>query len=761
MKKFIYSIWAKTIATILCVLGMTGSVICILCQLIYSDLPDNREELLTTGYEQIAMNYSAYLLDNLDPHDSNTFELCEDKNMDYAIIKSTEEDLNDVNLTNYRVYLYNNEPATYTYVFKGAEIASYTYNIDSLYDALKNTPEAKFENTKPEKQWNNEVVYVASKEMYHFRSSSGFVPIVEFELDTSDVGRRTFTWRELNGKWCYMSDLGEEMTPWQFMEAHILYIEGAKAEINHSWIEVGTEKLLPWDIDYMYDELINYVYIEEEQDNYWVISSVNEAKGQNDLFAQWATFVHIVWPIKQMGVFLLAGMILLLFVSGLFLFYVLGQQKEGKDVKLHIWDKIPFEIYTLVMLVIVYLGVRGIEQMIRAFQIGFVLLVLAIVSFFILAYVMSVIVRVKGKCFRKYSLCNRTLACRTLTVVREQIPLFWKSLILFLFVTAIEFAIIFRVVDVNGKPEGRMIVIILLCVKIIELIYVQTVVLQMERLKEGGKRIAQGEIDNPIRTKHLFWEFKKHAENMNKIGDGIAIAVDEQMKSERFRTELITNVSHDIKTPLTSIINYVDLIQKENITDETAVEYIKILERQSNRLKKLIEDLMEASKASTGNLSVNMEECDVALLLIQAVGEFEEKARANQLELVVEHPTPPVNIMADGRHLWRVFDNLLNNICKYTLPGTRVYICMEQLSDTVEIVFKNISKAKLNISSDELLERFVRGDSSRNTEGSGLGLSIAQSLTELMGGTLDLEIDGDLFKATVRLHKEDLQEESV
>jgi signal transduction histidine kinase len=274
-------------------------------------------------------------------------------------------------------------------------------------------------------------------------------------------------------------------------------------------------------------------------------------------------------------------------------------------------------------------------------------------------------------------------------------------------------------------------------------------VMQMTKLQEGSRRIAGGDISEPIDTRGLFWEFKVHAENINKVGDGIANAVEKQMKSERFKTELITNVSHDIKTPLTSIISYVDLIEKENVENEKVQEYIEVLDRQSARLKKLIEDLMEASKASTGNLAVHFEKCDARVLLTQIVGEFEEKTAANELEMIVSNPEGEVPVLVDSRHIWRVFDNLLGNICKYAQANTRVYISLVREEKDAVITFKNISKYPLNISGDELMERFVRGDSSRNTEGSGLGLSIAQSLTALMKGTMELSVDGDLFKVTL------------
>ena len=216
-----------------------------------------------------------------------------------------------------------------------------------------------------------------------------------------------------------------------------------------------------------------------------------------------------------------------------------------------------------------------------------------------------------------------------------------------------------------------------------------------------------------------------------------------------FKTELITNVSHDIKTPLTSIINYVDLLKKEEIENDTAQEYILTLERQSNRLKKLIEDLVEASKAATGNLAVNLAPCDIGVLLSQSIGEFDERFNNANVTPLLKKPEESVIIKADARHLWRVIDNLLNNICKYSQPETRAYIDVKAVNNKAVITLKNVSRYELNISPDELMERFVRGDKSRNTEGSGLGLSIAKSLTELQQGKMSIEVDGDLFKVTL------------
>ena len=247
----------------------------------------------------------------------------------------------------------------------------------------------------------------------------------------------------------------------------------------------------------------------------------------------------------------------------------------------------------------------------------------------------------------------------------------------------------------------------------------------------------------------MFWEFKNHAEQLNSIGDGMQKAVEAQLKNERLKTELITNVSHDIKTPLTSIINYVDLLKKEELNNETAAGYLEILDRQSARLKKLTEDLVEASKADTGNIPVHFEKTDVSVLLAQVTGEYEEKLAAKNLQIVPDIRSH-AQIMADGRLLQRIFENLLGNVCKYAMENTRVYLTCEDDGNEVQISFKNISKYPLNLTSDELTERFVRGDSSRNTEGSGLGLSIAKSLARLQNAQLHLYIDGDLFKAMIR-----------
>ncbi len=271
------------------------------------------------------------------------------------------------------------------------------------------------------------------------------------------------------------------------------------------------------------------------------------------------------------------------------------------------------------------------------------------------------------------------------------------------------------------------------------------------RLRKGSEAIAAGNLTHQIDTHRMPLDLRRHAEALNNISVGLASAVDEKMRSERFKAELITNVSHDLKTPLTSIINYVNLLKTTDQADPKAQEYIEVLDRKSLRLKKLTEDLVEASKASTGVLSVNREKISMGQLIDQALGEWTEKLEERKLTVVSSIPEGETWVYADGRHLWRVIDNLLSNCAKYAMEGTRIYLDLTRGKGQVALSVKNISRDALNIPPERLMERFVRGDESRTTEGSGLGLSIARSLTELQGGTFDLTVDGDLFKATVTM----------
>ena len=277
--------------------------------------------------------------------------------------------------------------------------------------------------------------------------------------------------------------------------------------------------------------------------------------------------------------------------------------------------------------------------------------------------------------------------------------------------------------------------------------------MEFDRLEYAVKSMAIGDINYKLEETDFSGKEIITAKSLNSIGQGLEKAISNQVKSERLKADLITNVSHDLKTPLTSIINYVDLIKREEIQNKKVAEYVDVLERKSRHLKNLTEDLLEASKLSSGNVSVEMNNIDIVEMIMQMNGEFEEKYAQNNLTLVPDLPKEAVMVNADVRHLWRILDNIYTNACKYAKRDTRVYVSIKSEEDMAVFIMKNISEYPLNINSDELTERFVRGDISRSTEGSGLGLSIAKSLADLQKAVFEIQIDGDLFKIIIKLHK--------
>lgn len=455
------------------------------------------------------------------------------------------------------------------------------------------------------------------------------------------------------------------------------------------------------------------------------------------------------------GLFAIAGTGLI-FTVILWIYMICAAGRVSPDGHLckSVLDRIPFDVWIAGVTAATLFGAMAVFDIFYyndAFAVILLLLMCTAIYVLALLTVITFASRVKQGIliastviYRILHLLYRVLkrVIMRLGYITENISFIWKSVLITLG-TAI-LALVFALVP-NCYYTGIHIIIWFLgCAVVIPaVLYVASM---LNNLKRGGEQIASGDLNAKVNTDYMIGDFKRFGESLNHINDGVRNAVDVSMRSERMKTELITNVSHDIKTPLTSIINYVDLIKKQQPENEQTREYVEVLDRQSIRLKKLIEDLVEASKASSGTLSVELAQCDVSVLLSQAVGEFDERLSAKNLQVIMNCPEYPVNIMADGRRLWRVFDNLLNNICKYALEGTRVYLDLFVSNGGVYVTFRNISKYPLNISGDELMERFVRGDRSRNTEGSGLGLSIAKSLTELQNGNMDISIDGDLFK---------------
>ena len=464
------------------------------------------------------------------------------------------------------------------------------------------------------------------------------------------------------------------------------------------------------------------------------------------------TFVLLYWAeliynCRYQLIVIAAVSFILCLVLFIFLLCAAGHRAGSEGIVPSFVDKIPFDLFTLLMIVAISCLWAILAEMYydSILLIMLACLVILVAALLILLYIMSFAVRVKLGGVIKGCIIYKVLAwvwrlirsvCHAIAELVRGMPLVPKSCV------AVAVILLLELISVNSG------VVWLITNALLAAALIYTAICA-KKLLTAGHKLAAGDESCVVDTAKLYGPFREHGENLNTIRDGVSLAVEARMRSEHFRTELITNVSHDIKTPLTSIINYVDLLGKEKPENEKMREYIDVLQRQSARLKKLIDDLLEASKASTGNLTVNAEPCDVGVLLDQTLGEYGEKLSAAGLEPVLTKPEKPVIIMADGRHMWRIFDNLLNNICKYSQRGTRVYLEVCERDGKAVVTFRNISSRQLNISSDELMERFVRGDSSRNTEGSGLGLNIAQSLAQLQKGTMELTVDGDLFKVTL------------
>ncbi len=502
---------------------------------------------------------------------------------------------------------------------------------------------------------------------------------------------------------------------------------------------------------------------DENAEYYTVILSLVEGSSAANEFNLFSTALHTAYSLRYAIYFIALASLLLTIACFVALMYASGRKPDTEELVPGPLHKIPFDLLLVfcgaIGIGLCYAGDAFTNSNLGDLSTVIVLAGLGLVGLnILLGLCMSAASRIKQHTFLKNTVIYRMikLAQRILCGIwgllkklhgfnlslLRGLPLIWKTGLVFCGISLLELLTVF----VTGGNRA-MVGVMWLIERIILLPAFLYLALILRRLQKSGAALANGDLSYHTDTKGMFWDFKQHGDNLNSIADGMAIAVEERMRSERMKTELITNVSHDIKTPLTSIINYATLIGGESCDNPKITEYSEVLVRQSEKLKRLIEDLVEASKASTGNLEVFLAPCDAAVFITQASGEYEEKLQKSELSLVTKQPEKDLRIMADGRRMWRIFDNLMNNICKYAQSGTRVYLTLEEQSGTAVISFKNTSREPLDMSEEELMERFSRGDSSRNTEGNGLGLSIAKSMAELQGGSLKLSIDGDLFKA--------------
>lgn len=791
MKKCLQSGWMRILSSVVCAISIVSLVIGVLGFIFVTTYRDG-EDVYESGYREVAENYALYAIDRLEYGEEEELkkEFAE-KNINCSIqllLHNASENGEIITTIEKAVSIgeIKEDEKVELEIIAGSE---FRYRENSLLGVLLGY--SYYYNGTDWVEYPIETaVFEPVSGMFYYKTALGLYIVEDIKVyEKGASGYYDYTLKEIDGKKVYYNgyyQLALDTTQyenWDWVE-----INAFPMRLSTKGVWGDTIEVLPHGALYMNDIQTGDYYVfgyndistpaPENSDMYQIQISWSPTAESASLFTEWRNLSNTLNAFDTIAVPLIILSFILMVTSFGFMIYSVNNDKENMGFM----AKTPVVCFSLVVYILLFGIAAGVWELWNGLihsDIGRLsdiitlgMLVAFIMAWMVLGWFQNIVTRIKCRSFWRsteiyyaYVLLKKAwnyvsnplkVVWRVITapfragrkvlhLIGKNVPLFGGCIVVFIVLSLLEYILI-----VNAWWHEGIYFVLYGIVKIGEGAAVVWILYQVQQLHEGSKRIASGELSKPVDTRKMFWKFKEHGENINKVGEGIQLAVNERMKSEHFKTELITNVSHDIKTPLTSIINYVDLIKKEDISDEKVKGYVDVLDRQSARLKKLIEDLMEASKASTGNLTVNLEECDVEVLLTQVIGEFEERLEKNQLEVVVDKPEHPVKMMADGRHMWRVLDNLLNNACKYSLPGSRVYVSLQQNANEAVITFKNISKTALNIPSEELMERFVRGDSSRNTEGSGLGLSIAQSLTELMQGDMKLEIDGDLFKVILR-----------
>lgn len=507
-----------------------------------------------------------------------------------------------------------------------------------------------------------------------------------------------------------------------------------------------------------YEEIAYNSYFEDiKEKGYEVYSCIKNPKAGRFQIEQ-IVFQVVVKTYETAPVTVLFSSILLI-TAIVYLIASMGHKKGYEGIYTDSLDKVPFELLAIALSGMLtlegFMVAGGVMVITGAFWAGVSLVILmGLIIYVTLAIgIITFIRRIKAKVFVKNTLCYEIYQYikRKSRRVKELV-LGNLSLNMKIILSIASVVILSMLIGALIKYSFLFFIILM----VFWYFVLKIAMVDMSKLYKLRDKIAQlykGEVKEDLDTTQFVGEMKQVAEELNDISGGLSHAIEDVLKSERLKTELITNVSHDIKTPLTSIINYVDLLKKEDIQNETAREYLQILDNKSQRLKKLTEDLVEASKASSGNIKLNIERLNLSELLKQVRGEFEDKFHERGLEIIETLPEQEIYIKADSKYLYRVMENLYTNIAKYALEHSRVYVDLIQSGlgegKTATIILKNISAEKLNISAEELMQRFVRGDSARTTSGSGLGLSIAQSLTELQKGKFELQLDGDLFKVII------------
>ena len=540
--------------------------------------------------------------------------------------------------------------------------------------------------------------------------------------------------------------------------------EAKQVNIINGNVESESDVIQKFGIQYLdylkqmyYTRTINGVeYITTEAKDFTIYSSYVEKFKDDTEVRIINNLLKQIEPFERYNIFIIPLSSILIVLILIYLVISIGYKKSVEGISLNDFDKVPLEIILFIAVAIGCVPFIILEEIVNAYNsINFL-----IITAYFLIYTLSLIIfntivkRIKAKTFWKSTLVGKVinLICKGLMWLYRQYASIYntvtystkvstKVFLYFGIIIPIAIAILFAFAnEIMIALFFEFVLLAIVAYRIIKTVkgYAQ--------IEDKLKEMYEGNNKNVLNKQEFGTEFQSTVKYINDISNGFENAIQDRMKSERLKAELITNVSHDIKTPLTSIINYVDLLKKEDIQNEKAKEYIEILDNKSQRLKKLTEDLVEASKVSTGNISLNLEKINIVQLIKQALGEFEDKFKKRGLEAILDCEDNEIMINADNKYMYRIIENLFSNISKYALENSRVYVDIKKSQKSVIIEMKNISKDRLNITADELMQRFVRGDKSRTTEGSGLGISIAQNLTELQGGEFRLKLDGDLFK---------------
>ncbi len=790
MKKISGCLWLKLTVFVLCAVMIVGLFITIMVAF-FTNAYGSVDGIKTAWFENIAGSYirqavQEYVVDD----NEDAFEtIADNTNMRFAVVKSKETKEEKVNTKNKddQVYSSISTISNPDYIFMIDANNIEHYGPDNFWNALSysndvvnyesSTQTASIENMVYSTQTglfyaclDNDEVYIIPKiRLYQDRGDDTISQVFTLDITYDEDGNTTnYEYKNV------FSDeiLDKDYNDWYRVDcydnrenilSYEIYPEDAfdgissvyYGEVYISDSITNDAKVLPETYELNNNFSVDIPIKSDEAEYYWIYVKMpgGELTQKGDYFNQLEAYLNIMYVVERyMNLFFIIFAIGIIACCG-YLLATTGKTEKFAEIKLRLYDRIPYEVVIIITCAAVGLLTFGCYAFPK--QVPVVLFIMLLDVMLCLEYLVTTFVRLHAHKFWRYTICYYIVR-----FIGRPIKKIYKTVMsplkygfskiadnppLFLVGCAAFGGICF--LELIGFMAQSM--AFLFFIKLIEFALLMTFIMQYDRIRKAAKAIANGDFSKPLDISKLLLFFKQHGNDLNNVSNGIEAAVSEKMKSERFRTELITNVSHDIKTPLTSIINYVDLLQKEDIDNANVQEYLEVLKRQSARLKKLIEDLMEASKASTGSIKVELEELDAAVMISQIAGEYQEKFQKKNLDLMIQNDVSPVLIKADGRHLWRVFDNLMNNINKYAQPGTRVYVDIIPKESGAIITFKNISECPLNISSEELMERFVRGDSSRNTEGSGLGLSIAESLMKLMNGTMKLSVDGDLFKVTL------------